>query len=85
VLDDDEAALETTQDLVLLGAEEEAALFAANAGRDLDLHGVWSDHQERSNVARCRRCKFELLPGNLFCVECGLRIQGETEGETGSG
>lgn len=50
---------------------EERAILAELEKVGLDLQGSWSD---RVLVRRCRRCTYELFPGNRFCVECGARI-----------
>jgi serine/threonine protein phosphatase PrpC len=44
---------------------------------DLNVQGPWPN--DNDDIPRCRRCATELLPGNLFCVECGLRIEDEDE------
>jgi serine/threonine protein phosphatase PrpC len=56
------------------GVTEEAAEIAiSEAEVALDLHGPWSS--KPYPVARCAHCQHELFTGNLFCVECGARIE----------
>jgi hypothetical protein len=51
---------------------EEAAALAESGEVDLDLRGPWPG---KTLVRRCAQCRHELFPGNLFCVECGARIE----------
>ena len=51
---------------------EEAAALASGGEIDLDVHGPWPG---AATVNRCKQCRFELFPGNSFCVECGARIE----------
>lgn len=39
---------------------------------ELDVRGAWSERP--AIIARCDKCRAELLPGNAFCVECGARV-----------
>jgi hypothetical protein len=58
----------------LITPEEAAAL--ANGGEiELDVRGPWPG---KAAVRRCSRCRFEIFPGNRFCVECGARIEAAT-------
>jgi hypothetical protein len=50
---------------------EEAEVLAAGGEIELHLHGPW---QAKVVVRRCPRCRFELFPGNRFCVECGAPV-----------
>jgi protein phosphatase len=63
------------EELPVLDQEQvEAAIaaFARGDELDVDLKGSWPG---RVQVRRCARCSHELYMGNLFCVECGLRIE----------
>jgi PPM family protein phosphatase len=51
---------------------EEADALASGAEIDLDVRGPWPN---KPVVLRCTRCRYELFPGNAFCVECGARIE----------
>jgi PPM family protein phosphatase len=53
-------------------AAELAAVLAEGGEIDLDLRGPWPS---KVAVRRCPRCRYELFPGNRFCVECGARIE----------
>ncbi len=50
-----------------------AAALAAGAEVDLDLRGPWRSKPAR--IAGCSRCGHELFVGNVFCVECGTRVE----------
>jgi protein phosphatase len=65
--DADETAVATG-----LLTEEETAALASGAEIDLDVRGAWG---ASTDVFRCTRCRFELFPGNAFCVECGQPIE----------
>jgi protein phosphatase len=53
--------------------EEEALALASGAEIDLDVRATtWTSD---APVYRCPRCRHELFAGNLFCVECGARIE----------
>ena len=49
-----------------------AAALASGAEVDLDLRGPWRSKPAR--VAGCSACGHELFVGNVFCVECGARV-----------
>jgi PPM family protein phosphatase len=59
-------------DLEGLLTPEEAAALASGGEIDLDVRGPWPG---TATVPRCAKCRFELFPGNRFCVECGARIE----------
>lgn len=48
------------------------AAFMRGDEIDLEMRGPWPG---RMRVPRCTRCDHQLFPGNLFCVECGARIE----------
>ncbi|MFS8070188.1 MAG: protein phosphatase 2C domain-containing protein [Byssovorax sp.] len=50
-----------------------AEALAAGSEVDLDLRGPWRSKSAR--VAGCSRCGHELFVGNMFCVECGTRVE----------
>jgi protein phosphatase len=50
-----------------------AAALAAGDEVDLDLRGPWRSKPAR--IAGCSRCGHELFVGNVFCVECGTRVE----------
>jgi protein phosphatase len=50
-----------------------AAALASGAEVDLDLRGPWRSKPAR--VAGCPACGHELFVGNVFCVECGARVE----------
>jgi serine/threonine protein phosphatase PrpC len=49
-----------------------AEALASGSEVDLDLRGPWRSKSAR--VAGCSRCGHELFVGNMFCVECGTRV-----------
>jgi protein phosphatase len=55
------------------GVAEVTEVPASDAEMVLDLLGPWS--AKPYPVARCVHCQHELYTGNLFCVECGARIE----------
>jgi protein phosphatase len=59
---------------------EEAAALAEGGEIDLDLRGPWP---AKPVVKRCPLCRFELFPGNRFCVECGARVEAPASGLSG--
>jgi len=63
-------ALDTLRDGV---SADEIAMLAGDGDGDGD--GPRSIDEIR--VARCRRCDHELYVGNLFCTECGLKIESD--------
>jgi len=75
-----EVGAESTSAVEALISEEEAAALEAGGEIDLEVRGDWTD---RAAVARCARCRHELFPGNLFCVECGARIEAAPDGVAG--
>ena len=50
-----------------------AEALASGSEVDLDLRGPWRSKSAR--VAGCSRCGHELFVGNMFCVECGTRVE----------
>ena len=50
-----------------------AEALASGSEVDLDLRGPWRSRSAR--VAGCSRCGHELFVGNMFCVECGTRVE----------
>ncbi len=54
--------------------EEIAAILNAGGEVDLELAGPWAG---TPSVPRCKACRHELYPGNMFCTECGARIDEE--------